>query len=36
MLIAQEELFGPVAPIITVDDKKEGIRRWFRDGLITA
>jgi succinate-semialdehyde dehydrogenase/glutarate-semialdehyde dehydrogenase/succinyl-CoA reductase len=26
MEIAQEEVFGPVAPIITVDDEKEAIR----------
>src|SRR5205823_15046115 len=24
--IAQEEVFGPVAPVITVDDEKEAIR----------
>ena len=29
MEIAQEEVFGPVAPIITVDDEKEAIRIFF-------
>ena len=34
MEIAQEEVFGPVAPIITADDEKEAIRLQMIPNLV--